>query len=72
MSLLMTSSEKSDANPFLEFTWQSIAELPATIVGAWLADNLGRRYAGATSFFISGIMWLLIAFREIGKFPFVS
>ncbi|KAL0870444.1 hypothetical protein ABMA27_005441 [Loxostege sticticalis] len=64
--LLLSSSEKSDGNPFLEFTWQSMAEVPATFLGAWLADNLGRRHAGATAYSVSALMWILIFFRECG------
>ncbi|XP_028159783.1 solute carrier family 22 member 7 isoform X1 [Ostrinia furnacalis] len=64
--LLLSSGEKTDANPFLEFAWQSMVELPATFAGAWLADNLGRRYAGATAYSVSALMWILMSFRLYG------
>lgn len=66
--LIMSSGEKSDGNPFLEFAWQSVAEVPATFIGAWLADNFGRRYAGAASFSLSALMWIIIFFKEYGTF----
>lgn len=64
--LIMSSGEKMDGNPFLEFAWQSAAEIPANIVGAWLAENIGRRYTGGIAFGITAISWAFLAFRENG------
>lgn len=63
----MKTGEKSDGNPFLEFAWQSVAEMPGTFFGAWLADRIGRRYAGLVSFSSTAILWVLIAIREKSK-----
>ncbi|CAH2086339.1 unnamed protein product [Euphydryas editha] len=45
--LLMSSGEKTDSNPFLEFAWQSLIETPSVFISAWLADKIGRRYTGS-------------------------
>ncbi|CAH2990618.1 unnamed protein product [Chilo suppressalis] len=68
MVLIMSSGEKANGNPFLEFAWQSIVEIPATFVGAWLADKIGRRYTGSVSYILSAIMWTLIASKETGMY----
>ncbi|XP_053625017.1 solute carrier family 22 member 7 [Plodia interpunctella] len=63
--LIMRSGEKSDGNPFSEFAWQSLAEMPGTFVGAWLADRIGRRYTGSVSYTLMTFLWMIIALREI-------
>lgn len=64
--LIISSGEKVDVNPFLEFAWQSAAEIPANIAGAWLAENLGRRYTGGIAYGITAVSWAFLAFRESG------
>ncbi|CAH0720964.1 unnamed protein product, partial [Brenthis ino] len=56
--------EKKDGNPFLDFAWQAIADIPAIFLGGWLADKIGRRYSGVSSLGVLGLMWACIAFRE--------
>lgn len=70
-TLLMSSGEKSDGNPFLETTWQTLAELPGFFIGAWLAQNIGRRRTMAGSFTMSTLIWIIVIFRESSKFYLV-
>lgn len=62
--LVMSSGERVDVNPFLEFAWQSAAEIPANVFGAWLADNFGRRHTGGLAYGIAAASWAFLAFRE--------
>ncbi|KAM3963106.1 organic cation transporter protein [Aphomia sociella] len=62
--LIMKSGEKSDGNPFLELIWQSLFEIPGTFFGAWLADKVGRRYAGVISYFLTVFSWAVLALRK--------
>lgn len=64
--LLMSSGEKVNVNPFLDFAWQSAAEIPANVIGAWLAQNIGRRYTGGIAYGITALSWAFLAFHESG------
>ncbi|CAH2073708.1 unnamed protein product, partial [Iphiclides podalirius] len=63
-AIIMSSGEKADGNPFLELVWQSLAEIPGYFLAAYLADRIGRRYTGATSFAIIATSWTFLAIRE--------
>ncbi|XP_072942106.1 solute carrier family 22 member 1-like [Epargyreus clarus] len=65
---VLSIGQKIDANPYLEFSWQTISEIPVNFLSAWLADRLGRRYTGALSFSITSVAWFLIAFRESSSY----
>ncbi|KPI91570.1 Solute carrier family 22 member 15 [Papilio xuthus] len=62
--IMMSSGDKSDGNPFLEFLWQALAEVPGYFIAAWLADRIGRRNTGVLSFAIGACMWIILALRE--------
>ncbi|XP_047527913.1 solute carrier family 22 member 7 [Vanessa atalanta] len=62
--LVMRSGEKTDGNPFLDFAWQSLIEVPAVYLAAWLADKIGRRYTGIVSIGVTAAMWTTLAIRE--------
>ncbi|KPJ06164.1 Solute carrier family 22 member 15 [Papilio machaon] len=62
--IMMSSGDKSDGNPFLEFLWQALAEVPGYFLAAWLADRIGRRNTGVLSFSISACMWIVHVLRE--------
>ncbi|XP_014370583.2 solute carrier family 22 member 7 [Papilio machaon] len=62
--IMMSSGDKSDGNPFLEFLWQALAEVPGYFLAAWLADRIGRRNTGVLSFSISACMWIIHVLRE--------
>lgn len=67
----MRSGEKTDGNPFLEFAWQTAAEMPGNFLGAWLSDKIGRRYCGFTSFSAMTIIFTIITLRSSGMIFFI-
>lgn len=60
----MSSGEKSSGNPFLDFAWQSLAEIPGYFIAAWLANLIGRRYTGMLSFSVTTLIWILYGYRD--------
>ncbi|CAB3242378.1 unnamed protein product [Arctia plantaginis] len=64
---VLSSGEKSEGNPFLDFAWQSLAEIPGFFVAAWLANSIGRRYTGIVSFSLTTTIWILYGLREISN-----
>ncbi|XP_022215183.2 carcinine transporter [Drosophila obscura] len=52
---LVLFSSRMAGNPFLNFLYQSIVEIPAYIVGRYLGDTYGRRITNSVSFLISFI-----------------
>ncbi|KAJ0180604.1 hypothetical protein K1T71_004008 [Dendrolimus kikuchii] len=69
---LLRSGEKNDGNPFLEFAWQSLAEIPGYFAAAWLADRIGRRYTGFYSSIFTGVIWIFLSFYEISSLTWIS
>ncbi|CAK1545307.1 unnamed protein product [Leptosia nina] len=63
--LILSTGEKTDSNPFIQFSIQAIAEIPSNFIGAWLCNNIGRRRSAASSFFIIATIWTIIALREM-------
>ncbi|XP_021181384.3 solute carrier family 22 member 21 [Helicoverpa armigera] len=63
--VLLSSAEKSLANPFLDFAWQSLAEIPGYFVASWLADRIGRRFTGVISTALTTLLWVVYAYRDI-------
>ncbi|CAH0553497.1 unnamed protein product [Brassicogethes aeneus] len=49
-------------NPYSNFFWQSLAELPGYIIGKYLSDYLGRKLSRIFAFFISSIGCLMLVF----------
>ncbi|XP_041977058.1 organic cation transporter protein isoform X2 [Aricia agestis] len=62
--LVLRAGEKSDGNPFVNFAWQCVVEVPSNFIGAWLADSIGRRKTGAISNLITAAMWAIILLRD--------
>jgi MFS transporter, OCT family, solute carrier family 22 (organic cation transporter), member 4/5 len=54
--VLLMNSTRMGGNPFTNFFYQSIIELPAFIIGKWLGDKIGRRYTNAFSFLTMSIL----------------
>ncbi|KAG6442696.1 hypothetical protein O3G_MSEX002443 [Manduca sexta] len=69
---LLSSGEKSDGNPFLEFTWQALIEVPAHFSAAWLVEQLGRRYTSAASSGFTCILWMILGLRELDVFSWLN
>ncbi|XP_028037924.1 solute carrier family 22 member 1 [Bombyx mandarina] len=68
----LSSGESSQTNPFLDFAFQSLAEIPGHFSGAWLADNIGRRYTCVVSFGVSSVAWVIIGFKDFVMWPDVE
>lgn len=68
----MSAGEKSDGNPFFDFAWQAIADVPAIYLVGWLADTIGRRRTGIITYLVLGSMWTCISVRNHSKFFFLS
>ena len=64
----MSAGEKSDGNPFLDFSLQAIADMPAIYLAGWLVDKIGRRRTGIITFIVQGSMWACISLRGNSKF----
>ncbi|CAH2086335.1 unnamed protein product [Euphydryas editha] len=62
--LLLSSGEKTDGNPFLDFAWQATMEIPSVFIGAWLVDRIGRRYTGMLSIGVTAFTWTSMVIRE--------
>jgi hypothetical protein len=65
MTIILSSGEKSDVNPFLEFAWQSLIEVPGTFAGAWLSDHIGRKYTGGLPYVFCSLMFGLILLERV-------
>ncbi|CAF4937621.1 unnamed protein product [Pieris macdunnoughi] len=63
--LILSTGEKSDSNPFIQFSIQALAEIPSNFIGAWLCNNIGRRRSASASFFVIGTIWIIVALREM-------
>ncbi|XP_072943903.1 solute carrier family 22 member 7-like isoform X1 [Epargyreus clarus] len=68
---MLSIGQEKNANPFLEFTWQMLSEMPVNFLSAWLANHIGRRNSGALAFCVLSIVWTLIAFREASSYTWV-
>ncbi|GLH06711.1 Uncharacterized protein GBIM_12174 [Gryllus bimaculatus] len=56
---LMLHVNSLSGNPFLNYLWQSLVELPGYIIGQWACDRYGRRWSQAVCF-------LLLTFAYLG------
>ncbi|XP_060648899.1 carcinine transporter [Drosophila nasuta] len=50
---LVLFASRMAGNPFLNFLYQSVVEIPAYIMGRYLGDTLGRRFTNSVSFLIA-------------------
>ncbi|XP_067015458.2 organic cation/carnitine transporter 2 isoform X2 [Anabrus simplex] len=63
---LMLNVSYLSGNPFLNFFWQSMVELPGNIVGKTLSDRYGRRWTQAGTFvaLIMGYIILIAVMKD--------
>lgn len=54
-------------NPFMNFFWQSAAELPGYIIGKYMCDYWGRKISRISSFVVTASSSFVIAFLIKGK-----
>ncbi|XP_037729815.1 carcinine transporter [Drosophila subpulchrella] len=57
---LVLFSSRMAGNPFLNFLYQSIVEIPAYVVGRYMGDTYGRRFTNSVSFLIAFVTCLPI------------
>lgn len=53
---IMLNCSRMAGNPFMNFFWQSLIEMPAFVLGQFCADRIGRRYSNSISFIGAGIL----------------
>lgn len=49
-----------NGNPFLNFFWQGLAELPGYIIGKYLVDSIGRRHSRTASYLAATLASLIL------------
>ncbi|XP_016961208.1 carcinine transporter [Drosophila biarmipes] len=57
---LVLFSSRMAGNPFLNFLYQSVVEIPAYVVGRYLGDTYGRRFTNSVSFLVAFVTCLPI------------
>jgi hypothetical protein len=66
---LMLNVSNMEGNPFMNFFWQSLVELPGYVVGKYLSDRLGRRWT-QFGLFVFLILAVIIIIGIVGrKYP---
>nr|CAD7456470.1 unnamed protein product [Timema tahoe] len=53
--ILMLNVSTMAGNPFMNFFWQSLVELPGYFVGNYLSEKLGRRWMNSGTFLIMAL-----------------
>uniref|UniRef100_A0A336MX72 CSON006225 protein n=1 Tax=Culicoides sonorensis TaxID=179676 RepID=A0A336MX72_CULSO len=59
---MVLNASKMDGNPFLNFIWQSVIELPAVFAGRYLGDKIGRRFTQVAAFVCAAITSVIVIF----------
>jgi sugar phosphate permease len=66
---LMLNVSNMEGNPFMNFFWQSLVELPGYVVGKYLSDRYGRRWTQAVLFLFL-ILAVIVVICVVGrKYP---
>lgn len=66
---LMLNISNMEGNPFMNFFWQSLVELPGYVVGKYLSDRYGRRWTQAFLFLFLILTVIIIIFVVGRKYP---
>ncbi|XP_055589802.1 organic cation/carnitine transporter 2 isoform X2 [Uranotaenia lowii] len=64
---LVLMAAKMDGNPFLNFVWQSVIELPAVFAAKLMTDSLGRRFTGSLAFSLTSLLTIPILFTIVNS-----
>ncbi|XP_026479554.1 solute carrier family 22 member 4-like [Ctenocephalides felis] len=56
--LLILNVNNMDGNPFLNYLYQGLVEMPAYIFGKWATNNIGRRWTAVMAFSVAFIVSL--------------
>lgn len=59
---LMLNVSNMEGNPFMNFFWQSLVELPGYVVGKYLSDRYGRRWTQAVLFLFLTLAVIIVTF----------
>lgn len=54
--VLMLNSMRIGGNPFMNFFYQGIVEIPSYFMGKWVIDRVGRRCTNVFSFLVAGLI----------------
>lgn len=57
-----------DGNPFLNYLYQGLAELPAYPIGKLATNYIGRRWTGVASFLLAFCATLPLLYTSTGKY----
>jgi sugar phosphate permease len=63
---LMLNVSNMEGNPFMNFFWQSLVELPGYVVGKYLSDRFGRRWTQAV-LFLALILAVVVVICIVGR-----
>lgn len=66
---IMLNCSKMAGNPFMNFFWQSVIELPAYAIGQYLGDRIGRRFTNGLSFIGAALMCIPVVLLIKGELP---
>lgn len=55
-------------NPFMNYFWQAIGEIPGQLFGKYLCDNIGRKWSRFVSFFVVLSMNIAMVYFVTGEF----
>jgi hypothetical protein len=66
---LMLNVSNMEGNPFMNFFWQSLVELPGYVVGKYLSDRYGRRWTQAILFLFLILSVIVVVFVVGRKYP---
>ncbi|KAH8330354.1 hypothetical protein KR067_001600 [Drosophila pandora] len=64
---LVLFSSRMAGNPFLNFLYQSVVEIPAYVVGRYMGDTYGRRFTNSVSFLISFVTCMPIIIYSVDE-----
>lgn len=70
--LLYLNVSNMDGNPFLNYLYQGLAEIPAYPIGKFATNYIGRKYTGVASFLLAFCATLPLLYTSTGKLFFLN
>lgn len=55
-------------NPFLNYFWQGLAEMPAYILGKYASDVIGRRWTHILAFLVTALGCIPLVYTVVSKY----
>lgn len=65
--LLYLNLNNLDGNPFMNYFWQAVGEIPGQIFGKYLCDNIGRKWSRICSFLVAVMMNIALTYYVTGE-----